>query len=77
MSLLPTSPLWPPQRLAPNALPYGVHAKCFDYCPPVPPCQLHYFPSCLCTYVASPWPPATWSGEPGATGATGAQAKAA
>lgn len=59
MALLPTSPLWPPQRLAPNALPYGMSSKCFDYCPQTPPCQLRYFPPpCMCTTVG---PPAAWT----------------
>lgn len=25
--------------------------SCFTRCPPAEPCQLHYFPACLCVYV--------------------------
>lgn len=52
---------WPPftGRIAPNALPYGVTARCWDVCERPSPCTLHYFPSpCMCTTVG---PPATWS----------------
>lgn len=49
MGFLPTSPEWTRQR-TPDALPYGVQHRCFDYCVPTPDFQLRYMPSpCVCT----------------------------
>lgn len=51
--------LWPPQNIAPPALPYGAHSSCFTFCPPSPTCGLRYFPPpCICTTEG---PPDAWS----------------
>lgn len=49
MSFLPSSSEWT-RAVYPNALPFMVQHKCFDYCLPTPDCQLRYLPSpCVCT----------------------------
>jgi len=53
--------LWPPQRIAPPALPYGAHSACFDFCHGPDPCTLRYFPPpCICTTTG---PTTPWAGD--------------
>lgn len=52
------------QAVYPNALPYMVKHRCFDYCVPTPDCKLRYMPPpCLGTYPCPP--PGADGGENG------------
>jgi len=56
----------------PDALPFGVAAACFDYCPPIPPCEVHWLPSpCICTTQGFPGFPGGESGGDGGNGGDG------
>jgi hypothetical protein len=57
MATLATSAEWDFHWRTPDQLPYGMHAHCFRPCPPTPEDQVHWWPSCLCTYVAPPVAP--------------------